>query len=149
MNTKPETFASDATGFLIDLPGYGYAQAPEAEIQRWQANTQNFLLDRQNFGTLQRVYILIDARRGPSQTDRDIMGWFDEAEINYTIVVTKSDRVGRPQLVKTANEMCMRYTIQLLEEYGTQGPFIHLTSAKHGHGVPELRQAIHTDFLVE
>jgi len=171
---------SDATAYFVDLPGYGYASAPDKLVDEWQKNTQTFLLERRDFGTLRNVMVLVDARQGPTQFDRNVMGWFDEADIPYSVVVTKADRVSKPQLVKVANDMCLRYHSQMYsgsqdnmmmtmdeeesggEDYdgesdtsmdgssqptGTQGPIIHLTSAKTGDGLRELRSSIDADFL--
>ena len=138
-----------AHGFIVDLPGYGFAQAPVNAVKEWQAKTQEFLLARRDHGSLRRLFILIDARRGPTQFDRDIMGWFDEADIAYSVVITKSDRVGKPEIVKYANEVCMRYHSQLYEpdgHVGCQGPVVHVTSARDGIGVLEMQSAIAAEF---
>lgn len=140
---------SAALGFLLDLPGYGFAKAPDKQVSEWQEMTQDFLLGRRELGTLQRLYLLVDARRGTSQFDRNIMGWFDEADIPYTLVLTKADRVGAPQLVRYTNEVCMRYHSQLYAgkpENGCQGPIVHVTSAKRNTGMEELMASVDADF---
>ena len=125
---------SESTGFLIDLPGYGYAAAPDDKVSDWQAKTQEFLLQRRDSTYLRRVFLLIDARHGVANFDRAVMGWFDEASIPYSIVFTKADRVGRPHLVRIVNDVCMRYHSQLygseggLEEELYQSPIVHVTS---------------------
>ena len=127
---------SESTGFLIDLPGYGYAAAPDDKVSDWQAKTQEFLLQRRDSTNLRRVFLLIDARHGVANFDRAVMGWFDEASIPYSIVFTKADRVGRPQLVRIVNDICMRYHSQLygsegrLEEGIYQSPVVHVTSSR-------------------
>lgn len=138
-----------AHGFLVDLPGYGYAEAPQAVVQEWQAKTQDFLLARRDHGTLRRLFILIDARRGPTQIDRNIMGWMDDAGIDYSVVITKADRVSKAQIVKYANEVCMRYHTQLHAQDGhggSQGPVVHVTSSKDGIGVQEMQFTIDAEF---
>jgi len=136
----------EASGYLIDLPGYGFAKAPAKVVSTWQKNTQNFLLDRRDFGLLCGIFLLIDARRGISQFDRVIMGWFDEAEIPYTIVVTKADLVSTAQIIILANEICMRYHSQFHSGYGGQSPVVHITSASKKTGIVELMSTIETDF---
>ena len=127
---------SESTGFLIDLPGYGYAAAPDDKVSDWQAKTQEFLLQRRDSTYLRRVFLLIDARHGVANFDRAVMGWFDEASIPYSIVFTKADRVGRPHLVRIVNDVCMRYHSQLygsadgLEEGLYQSPIVHVTSSR-------------------
>jgi GTP-binding protein EngB required for normal cell division len=75
------------------------------------------------------------------------MGWFDEADMEYSVVLTKADRVGRAQQVKCVNEICMRYDSQLAEGYGQQNPVVHVTSARDGLGLNELMIAIDAEFL--
>lgn len=140
---------AEAAGFLVDLPGYGYAKAPPEQVQKWQTRTQNFLLQRRNAGVLRRLFLLVDSRRGNSQIDRDIMGWFDEATIPYSVVLTKADRVSRPQIIRFVNDVCMRHHSQTYAEgggYGTQGPVVHVTSARDGHGIRELMTSIEAEF---
>jgi len=138
-------------GFLIDLPGYGYAKAPEANVEEWQANTQNFIEARIEHGNLQRIYILVDSRRGLSGFDSSILGWLDEAGCDYTLVLTKSDAVGRAKLIKVANDICMRHHMQTVmgddvAGLGFQSPFVHLTSSKKNEGIVDLMWAIENDF---
>ena len=127
---------SESTGFLIDLPGYGYASAPDDKVSDWQAKTQEFLVQRRDSSYLRRVFLLIDARHGVADFDRAVMGWFDEASIPYSIVFTKADRVGRPHLVRIVNDVCMRYHSQLygsdgeVEEEVYQSPIVHVTSSR-------------------
>jgi GTP-binding protein len=136
-----------AAGFFVDLPGYGFAKAPADEIQKWQERTQSFLLNRRDAGLLRRLFLLVDARRGTNQIDRDIMGWFDEATIQYSVVLTKADQVGRSQIVRFANEICMRHHAQVYgEEDGSQGPIVHVTSARDGYGIRELMTSIEAEF---
>ena len=129
---------SESTGFLIDLPGYGYAAVPDDKVSDWQAKTQEFLLQRRDSTYLRRVFLLIDARHGVANFDRAVMGWFDEASIPYSIVFTKADRVGRPHLVRIVNDVCMRYHSQLYGSEGSmeegvhvhQSPIVHVTSSR-------------------
>lgn len=145
---------SDSTGFLVDLPGYGYAAAPDAKVSDWQAKTQQFLQERRDSTYLRRTFLLIDARHGVANFDRAVMGWFDDASIPYSIVLTKADRVGRPQLVRIVNDVCMRYHSQL---YGTDGglegiyqsPVVHVTSSRDGEGIETLMWAIDGDFMAD
>jgi GTP-binding protein len=138
---------SSAVGFLIDLPGYGFAKAPDKNVSNWQEVTQDFLLSRRDKGTLTRTLLLVDSRRGTSQFDRNIMGWFDEAEIPYTVVLTKADRVSVPQLIRFSNEVCMRYHSQLYQRKGSQGPIVHVTSSSKNRGIEELMASIDADFV--
>lgn len=162
-----------AIGYIIDLPGYGYAQAPEKNVEQWQQFTQEFIQERTSSGHLERVYILVDSRRGLSTFDSTICTWLDEAGCNYSILLTKSDAVRKSALVKAANEICMRYhwqehnddddaaadgsdddndgddvittTVRSIRS-GFQGPLVHCTSAKKNQGIIELMYSIENDF---
>lgn len=140
--------AAEATGFFVDLPGYGFAKAPPELVKAWQEKTQTFLINRRDAGLLKRLFLLVDARRGTSQIDRDIMGWFDEATIPYSVVLTKADRVSRPQIVRTVNDVCMRHHSQVYgETNGSQGPVVHVTSSRDGYGIVELMTSINAEFF--
>jgi len=140
----------DSTGFVVDLPGYGYAKAPDKAVDQWQTKTQEFLLARRDLGVLRRVYLLLDARHldgTVNQMDRAIMRWFDEAGIPYVLCLTKCDLVSKPQQVRAANNMCMRYHSQLYgEEDGFQSPVIIMTSSKSKDGVREILWTMDGDF---
>jgi len=142
------TDSNSPIGYLIDLPGYGYAKAPEEKVDAWQAATQSFLQDRVSRGNLTRLYLLVDSRRGMSLMDKMVMGWMDEACLNYTLVLTKGDCVGRAEVVKIANEVGMRYHSQsgLGRDEGNQGPFVHVVSSLKGEGIVDLMWAIDGDF---
>ena len=98
--------------------------------------------------------MLIDSRRGLNVFDSTIMGWLDEAGIDYTVVLTKCDTVLKPMLVKAANEVCMRYHTQVNDNetsgeiVGYQGPFVHATSSRKNIGLVDLMYAIEADFFV-
>lgn len=132
----------------------GYAKAPDDNVSQWQKNTQDFIIARKELGTLQRLYMLIDSRRGINVLDSSIMGWLDEASVNYTVVLTKCDSVTKPMLVKGANEICMRYLSQVHanesigEVVGYQSPFVHVTSSRKGAGIVDLMYAVEADFYV-
>jgi len=79
--------------------------------------------------------------------DSSILGWLDEAECDYTVIVTKADAVGKAKIVKVANEICMRYHAQRLGSVdGNQGPFVHVTSSKKYDGIVDLMWAVDADF---
>lgn len=90
--TSNTATAAAAVGFLVDLPGYGYAVGSDTAVQSWQAATQTVLLQRRDAGTLRRVFLLQDSRlTAPQSIDQDVQDWLEEAEIPYTIVLTKAD----------------------------------------------------------
>jgi GTP-binding protein len=151
-----------AGGFVVDLPGYGYAIGPDRAVSRWQAATQAFLLHRRDADTLKRVYVLQDARlQIPQSMDLAVQSWLDEADIPYTVVLTKADdqddRTGRTAaVVKHANLCLLRYQQHWAEQApefdgDTEGsilmsPFVHATSARKGTGLAELLASINESF---
>jgi GTP-binding protein EngB required for normal cell division len=74
------------------------------------------------------------------------MGWFDEADMPYSVVITKSDCVGKPQIVRFANEVCMRYHSQFHSGYGSQGPVVHISSSNKNTGIHELMASVDAEF---
>ena len=137
---------SDAIGFFVDLPGYGYAYAPDAKVDEWQTRTIEFLMHRQELGVMTRVHLLIDSRHGIMDMDRAVMGWLDAANISYTLVFTKSD-LANSSLLRSINESCMRFHSQMYGSLGgSQGPIVHVTSSKTNMGIPELLWSIDGDF---
>jgi len=128
--------ASQSKLYLIDLPGFGYASAPDESVDEWQRKTQEFLISRASvqqspsvgtneFGEqkqtappLKRLYLLLDSRLpNPPMIDLIVMGWCDEYSIPYTIVLTKVDGSSRANCVKLTNQMCMRYHSLFMESF--------------------------------
>ncbi len=90
-------FNFDEKLYLVDLPGYGYAQAPEKLVKQWQAVLKTYLRGRP---TLRRVFLLIDSRRGIKAEDREIMKLLDESAVAYQVVITKIDKVSNAETAK-------------------------------------------------
>ena len=146
-------------GYLVDLPGYGFAVGPDEAVDAWQGDTQQLLLARRDSEHLRRVYLLVDARHGCLEFDFNIMRWLDEACIPYSIVLTKADAVTPPVRIKWVNQICMRY--ELLVGFQTQDekergeddcwmhPMVHLTSSSSGLGLVELKWSIQKEFAGE
>jgi GTP-binding protein len=117
--------------YLVDLPGYGYAEAPPALVAKWQALLKAYLQGRP---TLRRAFVLIDARHGIKTVDQEIMALLDKAAVAYQVVLTKADkpRGGAldPVVVATRAALAKRPAAH---------PEILLTSSETGLGLPELR----------
>ena len=120
--------------YAVDLPGYGFAKAPKAEVERWTAVLTQYLRGRV---TLVRVFLLIDARHGIKPVDREIMGLLDQAAVSYQVVLTKMDKVS----VAAGREVTAA-TAKALEKHPAAYPHVIATSAETGAGIPELRTAI-------
>src|SRR5215216_4606842 len=80
---------------IVDMPGYGYAEAPKAKVQAWNALIHAYLSGRSN---LARVYVLIDARHGLKETDEAVLKTLDVAAVSYQIVLTKADQPKKAAL---------------------------------------------------
>src|SRR3954470_8708800 len=116
---------------LVDLPGYGFAKRSKTEAQAWQEMIFAYLRGR---ARLRRVALLIDARRGPMDTDIQVMDLLDRAAVSYGLVLTKGDELKaamRPNALQTAAAEAARHTAALAE--------VQLTSALSGEGIPQLR----------
>ena len=119
---------------LVDMPGYGYAAAPKAKVVSWTALIHQFLLGR---ASLARVYVLIDARHGLKDVDRDVFKTLDKAAVSYQIVLTKADQVKPAELAPRIAE-----TAAALAKHPAAFPKVLATSSRTGAGMPELRAAI-------
>src|SRR5246500_3510072 len=80
---------------LVDMPGYGYAQAPKSKVAAWTMLIHKFLLGR---ASLARVYVLIDSRHGLKDVDFEVFKTLDRAAVSYQIVLTKCDQVEATEL---------------------------------------------------
>ena len=119
---------------LVDLPGYGYAAAPKADIKAWTGLTRKFLAGRPS---LQRVFLLIDSRRGVGRADEDIMGLLDEAAVSWAVVLTKSDKLKPAQIDKIVKD-----TSVTISRHVAAYPEIFTTSSETKDGIEYLRAHI-------
>lgn len=119
---------------LVDMPGYGFAKAPKDVVKKWRFLVNDFLRGRQE---LKRALVLIDARHGIKDVDREILEMLDKAAVSYRIVLTKADKIKPSELAgvtaKTAEEVRKRPAAH---------PDILETSSETGLGIPELRAAV-------
>lgn len=90
---------------LVDLPGYGYAQAPEHLVKQWQKLIFTYLRGRVN---LKRVFVLIDARHGIKKVDEEIMDTLDKAAVTYQIILTKADKISSAALAKVQEDTLLK-----------------------------------------
>ena len=127
-------FALGGRVMLIDLPGYGYARAPKARSKAWRSLVADYLKRRP---TVRRVCLLIDARHGPTVSDRAVMTMLDEAAVSYQAVLTKADKT-RPE-ARDALQSALR---RELARHAAAHPEIIVTSAVTGQGLAELRAAL-------
>ena len=119
---------------LVDLPGYGYAAAPKADIKAWTGLTRKFLAGRPS---LQRVFLLIDSRRGVGRADQEIMGLLDEAAVSWAVVLTKSDKLKPAQIDKIVKDSSVT-----ISRHVAAYPEIFTTSSETKDGIEYLRAHI-------
>ena len=119
---------------LVDMPGYGFAEAPKDMVRRWRFLINDFLRGR---AVLKRALVLIDARHGLKDVDRDIMKMLDDAAVSYHLVLTKADKVRPTELAKTLDEIRSESA-----KHPAAHPLILPTSSETGLGIAELRTAI-------
>ncbi|HVF95080.1 MAG TPA: ribosome biogenesis GTP-binding protein YihA/YsxC, partial [Sphingomonas sp.] len=119
---------------LVDMPGYGFAKAPKDIVKKWRFLVNDFLRGRQ---ALKRALVLIDARHGIKDVDREILEMLDRAAVSYRIVLTKADKIKASELaaVTEATEAEAR-------KRPAAHPDILATSSEGGLGIPELRAAV-------
>lgn len=121
---------------LVDMPGYGFAEAPKEQVDAWTRLVFDYLRGRT---TLKRVYVLIDARHGIKKNDAEVLDLLDKAAVSYQIVLTKIDKIkaaGVPRLLDD--------TAKLIARRPAAFPHIIATSSEKGSGLDELRAAIVT-----
>jgi GTP-binding protein len=127
-------FALGERLMLVDLPGYGYAEAPKREIARWTGLIARYLKGR---ASLRRVLLLLDARFGIKETDKPLLKQLDEAAVSFQAVLTKCDLVEADELRQRLAGLA-----QSLAKHVAAHPVIHLTSAQSGAGIAALRASL-------
>ena len=119
---------------LVDMPGYGFAKAPKDVVKKWRFLVNDFLRGRQ---ALKRALVLIDARHGIKDVDREILEMLDRAAVSYRIVLTKADKIKASELAAVAEA-----TEAEARKRPAAHPDILATSSEGGMGIPELRAAV-------
>ncbi|OWO96853.1 YihA family ribosome biogenesis GTP-binding protein [Rhizobium esperanzae] len=119
---------------IVDMPGYGYAQAPKEQVDKWTKLVFDYLRGR---ATLKRVYVLIDSRHGIKKNDDDVLDLLDKAAVSYQLVLTKTDKIKAPAVPKLLAE-----TADKIRKRPAAYPFVLSTSSEKGDGLDDLRQAI-------
>ncbi|MBM3579220.1 MAG: YihA family ribosome biogenesis GTP-binding protein [Alphaproteobacteria bacterium] len=124
-----------ADGFiLVDMPGYGFAKARDKDISHWQKASFEYLTRRPN---LRRVFLLIDPIKGLKEGDREMINIFNTLAVSFQIVLTKSDKISREELKKTANKISVE-----MKKWPAIHPQILETSSSKGFGIFELQDEI-------
>lgn len=119
---------------LVDMPGYGFAEAPKDVVRKWKHLVNDYLRGRPN---LKRVLLLIDSRHGLKPVDREVMELLDKAAVSYQLVLTKGDKLKPTQLAAIHAQVA-----EDARKHPAAHPEIIATSAEKGIGIPELRAAV-------
>ena len=127
-------FALGDSRYMVDLPGYGYAEAPVATVRKWQALLKQYLQGRQ---TLRRAFVLIDSRHGVKDVDEEILTLLDKSAVTFQVVMTKMDKLSRPEREKNLDQ-----TRAALARHPAAYPEIVMTSSEKGDGIETLRAIV-------
>jgi GTP-binding protein len=127
-------FTAGAAHYLVDLPGYGFAEAPLPVVERWQKLLKTYLAGRQ---TLRRAFVLIDARHGVKEVDEDILTLLDKSAVTFQAVLTKADKLRANALDGIIDQVR-----GALRRHPAAYPEIVVTSSQSGMGIETLRAII-------
>ena len=119
---------------LVDMPGYGFAEAPKDMVKRWRFLVNDYLRGR---AVLKRALVLVDSRHGLKPVDHEIMTMLDDAAVSYHVVLTKGDKIKPTELEKVIAE-----TATAAAKHPAAHPRLFPTSSETGSGIGELRTAI-------
>jgi len=129
-------FTTPGGPYLVDLPGYGFAEAPLAVVQKWQRLLRDYLAGRQ---TLRRAFVLIDTRHGIKAVDEEILSLLDRSAVTFQVVLTKADKVSAKE-----RDTTLAQVRAALARHPAAFPEIVLTSSEKGDGIETLRAVIAT-----
>ena len=127
-------FTLTESHYLVDLPGYGFANAPLAVVEKWQRLLKQYLQGRVG---LRRAFVLIDSRHGVKDVDEEIMSLLDSAAVTFQVVMTKADKVKEKDRAEIMDQVRSK-----LSKHPAAFPEIVLTSSEKGDGIPTLRALI-------
>jgi GTP-binding protein len=127
-------FEAGDDAYLVDLPGYGYAEAPKSVVEKWQALLKQYLSGRAN---LRRAFVLIDMRHGVKAVDEEILTLLDRSAVTFQVVLTKADKIGA-----TTREATLAQVRAALTKHPAAFPELVVTSSEKGEGIPTLRAII-------
>jgi len=119
---------------LVDLPGYGFAQAPKKKVDIWNVLIRDYMRGRRQ---LRRVFVLIDSRHGVKELDLEIFSMLDKVGVNYQVVLTKTDKISTQALKDTIEK-----TYIIAKKFIALHPQILSTSSEKNIGLDAVRHEI-------
>ena len=120
--------------YLVDLPGYGFANAPVVIVAKWQRLLKNYLSGRPN---LRRAFVLIDSRHGIKPVDEEIMQLMNKSALTFQVILTKIDKIKNYEQNKVLDQVRKK-----LVKHPAAFPELILTSSDKGKGIATLRSVI-------
>ncbi|MDT2084832.1 MAG: ribosome biogenesis GTP-binding protein YihA/YsxC [Planktomarina sp.] len=120
--------------YLVDLPGYGFANAPVAVVEKWQRLLKSYLSGRPN---LRRAFVLIDSRHGIKPVDEEIMQLMNRSALTFQVILTKIDKIKQPEQDKVLLQVRTK-----LAKHPAAFPELIITSSEKGEGIATLRAVI-------
>jgi GTP-binding protein len=127
-------FSIPENHYLVDLPGYGYANAPIKVVEKWQNLLKQYLAGRQS---LRRAFVLVDGRHGVKKVDTEIMSMLDSSAVTFQVVLTKLDKIKEKD-----RDSILDQVRTSLQKHPAAFPEIILTSSEKGWGIQTLRSVI-------
>ncbi len=127
-------FSLGEKSYVVDLPGYGYAKTSKDKRSDWQGLIKSYIAERRS---LKRVFTLVDARHGLKENDREFFSFLDTYAVNYQIILTKIDKVKKPNLPKLLDELN-----EEIKEHPACNTEFFLASALNKSGISEIRAAM-------
>ncbi|SLN61716.1 putative GTP-binding protein EngB [Roseovarius albus] len=127
-------FTLGGSRYMVDLPGYGYAEAPVAVVEKWQRLLKSYLSGRQ---TLRRAFVLVDSRHGIKKVDEEIMSLLDSSAVTFQVVLTKADKIKEKD-----REKMLAQVREKLSKHPAAYPELISTSSEKGDGITTLRAVI-------
>ncbi len=127
-------FSIPENHYLVDLPGYGYANAPIKVVEKWQNLLKEYLAGRQS---LRRAFVLVDGRHGVKKVDTEIMSMLDSSAVTFQVILTKLDKIKEKDRDSILDQVRTN-----LQKHPAAFPEIILTSSEKGWGIQTLRSVI-------
>ena len=127
-------FATPDLGIFVDLPGYGFARAPEKVRHQWKALVDGYLEGER---PVAMCLLLVDSRHEPSRQDVQMRGWLGQSNFPFRVIMTKSDAVSGSELPRSISRVCR--TLDLDRNDALPLP----ASARTGRGIDKVRALIH------
>ena len=127
-------FTLSDSHYIVDLPGYGFAEAPVAVVEKWQRLLKAYLAGRAN---LRRAFVLIDGRHGIKAVDGEILTLLDRSAVTFQVVLTKVDKISR-----TERAAVLEQVRAALRPHPAAFPELVVTSSEKGEGIETLRALI-------